>query len=174
MALAVVFLSGIFSQSYSADGAAAYAAAMRCLDKKGEVYFKFSLNSAGTIGRRSWIEQLTRSISIDNVKNDDVWAYANKKEFASFLAFGFDYEVLPHPGEMPQKPKMAKTTAALATAWDAYPTYPAYVAMMDSFALKYPDRCRIIQIGTSSQGRKLLYAKITTNVIQAGKKPRFM
>ena len=174
VALVAVVLSGIFFQGYSADGAAAYVAAVKCLDKKGEVYFKFSLNSASTIGSRSWIEQLTRSISIDNVKNDIVYAYANKKEFASFLAFGFEYEVLPHPGDMPQNPKMAKTAATLATAWDAYPTYPAYVAMMDSFALKYPDKCRIIQIGTSSQGRKLLYAKITANVTQAAKKPRFM
>lgn len=174
VALVSVFLSGIFSQGYSADEAIAYLAAMRCLGKKGEVYFKFSLNSASTIGSRSWIERLTRCISIDNIKNDFVYAYANNKEFASFLRFGFEYEVLPHPGDMPQNPKMAKTAAKLVTAWDAYPTYPAYVAMMDSFALKYPDKCRIIQIGTSTAGRKLLYAKITANVNQAAKKPRFM
>lgn len=174
VALVSVFVCGSISPGYSADESAAYRAAMSCLSKKGEVYFKFSLNSARTIDRRAWIERLTRCISIDNIKNDSVYAYANKKEFASFLRFGFEYEVLPHPGDMLQSPKMAKTAANLVTAWDAYPTYPAYVAVMDSFALKYPDKCKIIQIGTSSQGRKLLYAKITANVNQVAKKPRFM
>jgi hypothetical protein len=172
-ALVSVFLSGIFSHAYSADEATAYAAAIRCLGKKGEVYFKFSLNSSA-VGNRSLIEKLTRCVSIDNIRNDYVYAYANANEFASFLKFGFSYEVLLHPGDMLQNPKMAKTAARLVTAWDAYPTYPAYVAMMDTFAQKYPDKCKIIQIGTSTAGRKLLYAKITANVNQAAKKPRFM
>jgi hypothetical protein len=163
--LLAVLLSGRANPAYSAQETAAYSAAIACLAKKGEVYFSFPLNKFA-LDPRKQIETLTDVISIDNFKDGTVYAYANAAGFQSFLGYGFDYQVLAHPGDLlpASAVKMAANPADLITAWDAYPTYPAYVDMMNKFGADYPDKCKIIQIGTSGQNRKLLYAKISDNV----------
>ena len=56
--------------------------------KNYEVYFKFNISD------RTEIELLTRIISIDNVIGNQVIAYANKKEFDSFLRLGIPFEII--------------------------------------------------------------------------------
>jgi predicted deacylase len=58
--------------------------------------------------------------------------------------------------------------------WDYYPTYDAYVAMMYQFATDYPDICQVFSIGTTVEGRDLLFAKISDNVDQNEQEPQFM
>ena len=59
--------------------------------KNGEIYFSFQIFSSDEI------PVLTKIISIDNVKGNDVYAYANRKEFSHFLDLGYTYSILPHP-----------------------------------------------------------------------------
>lgn len=133
---------------------------------KGEVYFRFALPEKSTVNA------LSRVISIDNVKDGYVYAYANLNEFTKFLNFKLDYTALPHPGDVADV-KMAASVEDV-NAWDAYPTYDAYVTMMTQFQTTYPNLCKIIEIGTTVQGRKLLMAKISNNVNGTDPKPNFM
>ena len=134
----------------------------------GEVYFRFPLQD------KAQVNKLTRIISIDNVTRDSVYAYANEKEFNVFLGNGLKYELLPHPGDVPDVKMYSDAKSTMQ--WDSYPTYDAYVAMMNNFQNNYPNLCKIYETGTTVKGRKILFAKITANVSasQPGGKPEFM
>jgi len=134
--------------------------------KSNEVYFKFEISD------RSEIDALTKIVSIDNVKEYTVFAYANKREFKKFLTQEIDYEILPHPGTL-IVPDMA-TSKEQMRDWDVYPTYETYVTMMNDFATNYPNLCEIIDIGDTGDGRDLLFAKISDNVSTDEDEPEFM
>ncbi|RKX24435.1 MAG: hypothetical protein DRP47_11375, partial [Candidatus Zixiibacteriota bacterium] len=121
-----------------------------------EYYFKFKIDS------RDELQKLTRVISIDNVRDGEVWAYANDSEMAEFEQLGYDWTELPHPGTL-YKPKCSSNLKAIQS-WDVYPTYSGYVAMMYQFETDYPNLCQIVDIGSSVNGRALLYARISDNV----------
>jgi hypothetical protein len=131
--------------------------------ENGQFYFKFNVKSHDEVNK------LTQVISIDNVQGLTVYAYANNQEFARFRALGYTYQILPDPGSL-IIPRMSDQPSLLLD-WDVYPTYPAYVALMDSFAMEYPDLCTIVNIGTTVQGRELLFAKISANVNQEENEP---
>jgi hypothetical protein len=173
---AIGFNSGALALSVSSP---ACKKAFDYLESRGEVYFRFE------IGSRAEIVSLTNIISIDNVMGNVVYAYANKTEFKRFLEKKIPFDVLLPPGLEPVEIKMsdyaeltqtknsamAKTAAVLA--WDAYPTYDGYVTMMNTFASTYPALCKVEDIGTSIQGRRIMSVKISDNVAQNEKEPKF-
>lgn len=59
-------------------------------------------------------------------------------------------------------------------ALDFYPTYEAYELLMNEFQINYPDLCRIDTIYTWENERKLLIAKIGSNLIDDNLKPGFL
>jgi murein tripeptide amidase MpaA len=130
-----------------------------------EVFFRFYAS-------KDVINNLSSIISIDKVISDSVFAYANEKEYLSFLKYGIQYQILPPPG-LVNEMKMGDNLAKI-NLWDSYPTYNAYVQMMTQFQTMHPDICKIINAGTTVQGRKLLFAKISQNVNVKGIKPQFM
>jgi hypothetical protein len=140
--------------------------------ERGEVYFRFSVND------RSEINQLTRIISIDNVKGNEVTAYANKSEFMRFLERKISYTILPHPSTLLNESDLnmggAMTDRSGRTVWNFYPTYQQYLDYMAGFASAYPSICRVDTIGTSVQGRLLLAVKISDSVQSDGGEPRFL
>jgi hypothetical protein len=154
-----------FASAAAAAESAAYRTAIRYLDARSEVYLKFpEKNPLG-------IAELTRMVSIDNIKSSEVFAYANKREFAAFCATGIPYEVLTPPGLEPAAIKMSdyagygrRSTAP--PAWDSYPTYDGYVAMMNRFAADYPSLCKVEEMGASIGNRKILSVKISDNAAQ--------
>ncbi len=119
-----------------------------------QYYFTFRINDT------SEIHELTKIISIDNVKGNTVWAYANDDEWAAFQAKGYEAEILPNPGDV-VNPVMRSSATRV---WDSYPTYDAYVAQMNAFATNYPTLCQIVDAGTTTGGRKILFAKISDNI----------
>ncbi len=140
----------------------------KIFEKEGETYFKFNISS------KNEINILTKIISIDNVKNNVVYAYANSKEFEKFLQLNYKYTILPHPG-FKFKPKMRdKVDIKNIKDWDFYPTYEAYENMMYQFETDYPDICKVENICTLNSGRKLLIAKITDNVDTDEDEPEFL
>jgi len=161
------FAGNIFSQNQAIENP---------LDKvfkeKTEIYFKFNINS------KKEIYSLTNIISIDNVIDNEVFAYANKKDFKEFLKFNIVYTLLPSPGNLIKNPKMLSLENFVNSEgvdnWDYYPTYEAYEAMMYQFETDYPDICKIINIGTLPSGRKLLIAKITDNLMANENEPEFL
>ena len=67
---------------------------------------------------------------------------------------------------------MASTVEEMAS-WDRYPTYDTYLAMMQQWALEYPDICTIDTIGISLQGRLILAAHIEGNRLLDLYRPQF-
>jgi hypothetical protein len=131
-----------------------------------EYYFKFQINE------RWELDKLTRVISIDNVKDKTVYAYANDEALREFEDMGYIYEMLPHPSSLID-PRMA-TTKLDAKEWDVYPTYDAYISMMNQFAIDYPSLCQIVNAGSSVEGRSILFAKISDNVALEEDEPEVM
>jgi len=140
--------------------------------ERGEVYFSFSVNS------RSDINELTRIISIDNVKGNNVTAYANRDEFKKFLDKKYTYTILPPPSTLLKESELnmggAQTDQEGRTVWNFYPTYQQYLDFMAGFATSYPAICRLDTIGTSVQGRLLLAVKISDSVQFERGKPQFL
>lgn len=138
---------------------------------KGEIYFKFNVNS------KTELNNISRIISIDNVENMTVYAYANEKTFKKFREYirkyNYDCTIFDHPSDG-FKPKMYDSYNKAYKSWDAYPTYNAYETMMYQFAIDYPTICRIDTIGILNSGRKLLVAKITDNPDQEEDEPEFL
>jgi len=131
----------------------------------GETYFTFLLGSTAEI------HQLTKAISIDRVKGDSVWAYANELQLIKFMQRGIDFKVLQHPGINPGA-VMRDYTQPL-TIWNFYPTYSAYETYMAQFATTYPAICTMETITTLPSGRKLLVVKISDNVNSEETEPEF-
>ena len=129
----------------------------------GQYYFKFNIQSPKEL------EQLTKSMSIDNVDGTTVFAYANDQEFSRFKQMGYAYTLLPSPGSL-IIPRMAKSLDEVK-AWDVYPTYQQYLDMMNQFAYNYPNICTLINFGTTVQNRQLLALKISDNVNTAEDEP---
>ncbi len=130
-----------------------------------EVYFRF-------LAPRDVINNLSPVISIAHVRGDSVYAYANEKEYLGFLKYGIPCTILPPPG-LVKEIKMGNTLAEISS-WDTYPTYNAYVQLMTQYQAAHPDICKIIEAGTTVQGRKILFAKITKNVNLRGPQSQFM
>ena len=131
-----------------------------------QVYFKFEISS------RQELVSLTRIISIDNVKDKTVYAYANDKQFDYFKTLGYDYTILPSPSSL-ISPRMADSREAILE-WDSYPTYGEYVSMMQRFESDYPGLCIIENIGYSVEGREILFAKLSANVNIEENEPEVM
>ena len=67
------------------------------------------------------------------------------------------------PDAFPPKPESTDSkVVAMAgsveemSEWNRYPTYETYLAMMQSWAERFPEHCRVDTIGTSVQGRLIL------------------
>ena len=131
-----------------------------------QYYFKFNIK------QKSELKTLTKLLSISKVDNNEVTAYANDEQLAIFKLLGYDYQILTPPGKM-IIPEMAKSLSALDT-WDIYPTYDQYVTMMNQFAADYPSLCQIIDAGTTVEGRKILFAKISDNVATEEDEPEVL
>ncbi|MEI6173410.1 MAG: M14 family zinc carboxypeptidase [Bacteroidota bacterium] len=139
---------------------------------KGEVYFKFSIQN------REDIHSLTRIISIDNVKDHTVFAYANRKEFSEFLHLNLAYTILQHPGSLLSEAEINPYGETAGknnlTTWDFYPSYQQYLDYMAGFVAAHPDICKIDTIGITGMGRLILALKISKNVGTEEAEPQFL
>lgn len=134
--------------------------------QKGEIYFALPGSAADA-------RELTKIISIDNVRGDTIYAYANRKEFSRLQETGDrDFLLLQHPGTL-INPQMSSDFRGVLE-WDSYPTYSAYELMMQQFALDHPDICSLQTIGVLPSGRKLLAARISDNVGVDEDEPEFL
>lgn len=148
------------------SGASQHEKAFQEIGRRGEVYFSFPLEN------RNQLAQLTKVISLDNIKGNTVFAYANLKEFTDFLSYKFDFNVLTAPSELENVPMTDQPGQVLD--WNYYPTYPAYETLMTDFAANHPNICKLLTIGTLASGRKLLALKITDNPDIEENEPEFL
>lgn len=138
------------------------------LKNRGEVYFSVPVNDP------SIINVLAKTVSIAQIEGHQLTAYANYKEFLSFLKLGLDYQVNTPPSLREKAPMKDVFDLASPDAWDYYPTYQAYENLMYQFGSLYPGICTIDTIGILPSGRKLLVARISQYVDSAMNKPQFL
>ncbi len=132
--------------------------------RQKEYYFKFSISNT------SELDVITDIISIDNVKKNEVFAYAMQYELEEFQKLGYKLEFLNK--ETPKSLTMA-TTVAQMDNWDRYPTYEVYREMMKNFAISYPAICKLDSIGATIDGRQLYILRITDNIDIEENEPEF-
>lgn len=153
--------------NYSQQNSCEIKKAYEYLESKGEVYFSFMVFD------KARLNEISKIISIDNFSGETAFAYANKQEFEEFLKLDIPLTVLPHPGDAEFDVKM-KSSPEEILEWDVYPTYDAYIAMMNQFAADFPNLCRIVNIGSTVQGRQMLFAVISDNVNTPEPEPKAM
>jgi len=120
-------------------------------------YFKFRYPN------RQQIDSISNHISIDKVKNDTVWAYANNIEMNWFNCQHIKYQYVEESCSKSSKADMA-TSADQMADWNKYPTYELYEQMMQDLADTYKSVCRLEEIATLASGRRLLALKISADV----------
>ena len=158
------FLLLLFMHSSTYSQTGEYEKASTYLNTRGEVYFRFTTTKQN-------LNYLSDLISIDNVKGDTIFAYANRQQFTYFLKTRIPYAILTPPSLLLDKSELV--TGNITKDWDVYPTYDAYVNMMNEFASNYPDLCKLYEIGTTVNGRKLLAVKISDHVNSKEPEPEF-
>ncbi|MCD6366234.1 MAG: PKD domain-containing protein, partial [Bacteroidales bacterium] len=129
--------------------------AQKQIARYGDVYFKF------TVSQKADLQNLPQFISIDNFKDNTVFAYVHEKNFKKLLDLQISFQVVPKTSGT-KTLTMATTTAQMAN-WDRYPTYSVYVQMVQDMAANHPSICRLDTIGLSQEGRLILVLKITDN-----------
>ncbi|MEI6435355.1 MAG: M14 family zinc carboxypeptidase [Bacteroidota bacterium] len=137
------------------------------LKKRNEIFFSFEVKSTQEINT------LGNLISIDNVKDKKVWAYANIEQYLKFLKLGYDITMLPPPGVNTEVEMTNHTVLSPLTTWNFYPTYTNYESLMAQFQTNYPNLCHLDTIATLASGRRLLVLKISDNVATDEAEPEF-
>ena len=124
-----------------------------------EIYFQFTIPSPELLMKAGTM------VSIDNIKGDNAFAYASVKEMEKFQQLGITFTKLPAPGITDENLLIKGPSEIKGTnTWNYYPTYEGFIQIMNDFHTTYPNLCSILEIGTTVQGRKLLVAKIHSNV----------
>lgn len=123
-----------------------------------EHYFRFIEPNKNVINGT-----ITKIISIDKIKADTIYAYANNQELESFQKLGYKIEFLQAPSISASKVVNMATDISQMSNWDRYPTYEVYRAMMKKFEQDFPNLCKLDTIGTTAEGRKLYVLKISDN-----------
>ena len=156
----LVFVSAVFAQNeYNWE---------EISQDRSEVYFKFHYKD------KEELNKISRIISIDDVRDNLAFAYANKTGFSKFLELEMEFELLTPPGLLNKNPQMMDLSSwRNANDWDYYPTYNAYLDMMQQFEQDYPDICKTVNLGTLSSGRKIMAVRITDNLMAHENEPEF-
>ena len=150
-----LLLVGNFSLILS-NNTAEYQKAQEQLESREEVYFKFYANSVEDVLKLSDV------ISIDKAVGNEIYAYANAKEFDAFLKHNLYYEA-PTP-EALLGPKPVMSDYSPKPDWTKYPTFDGYKNIMAQFETTYPEFVKVEEIGKSINGKELLVAKVSDNV----------
>ncbi len=141
-------------------------AAYLILTERGEVYFRFSPQTATVMA-----QELSGKISVDDIRNGYVYAYASPREFDEFYSLGIPFEVLTPPSLL-HKLKNDNTAFSLDEL-NSYPSYQEYLDIMYGFASSYPGICRLDTIGFSILNRAILAVKISAEVHTTEPEPVF-
>lgn len=135
-------------------------------DSNKEIYFLLK-------GAATEANKLTNIISIDNVKNGDIYAYASLNQFNNLKEkYDFPLVQLPKPSEV-VKVEMSDSPREVLD-WNYYPTYNAYLQIMQDFATNYPEICNIDTIGLTNDNRLIIVARISDNVGLEEDEPEFL
>ncbi len=103
------------------------------------------------IGDRSELADLTRLISIEDVRGREVRAVATPEQLLRLREAGYDWRILPSAVKAANV-SMCPTGWENDTdrSWSCYPTYEQYTFIMHRFASDHPTLCRIVDLGAGN------------------------
>lgn len=128
--------------------------AFELLNMRGEVIISFKIPGEADL------HSFASVMSFDRVTSDSVTAYFNKYQFDRFLKLNIPFNVKHPPSLKVEKGIQEHEEKSVALT---YPSYDEYISLMEKYAAEKPDLCRLVDIGRSAEGRKLLALKISDN-----------
>jgi len=159
----LLFLS---AQLFSQNNKSHLEFAQQQLEQRGEIYYSFPIQN------RSTLNELSSIISLDGIKNNRVFAYANSQEFNDFLNYNIDFEPVYDYYTTTRALTMA-TDISQMTNWDRYPTHEVYMEMMNKFVEDYPSFAKLDTIGYSINDYPIVCLAISQNISVPADKPKF-
>ena len=112
------------------------------------------------------ISRLSNAVSISNIRDGIITAYANESELMTLRTtlpqYAYNVRSIKSLSKSANYIDMAQSIEEMHD-WAHYPTYETYVAMMENFAAKHPDIAQVVDIGASAEGRQLLAIRITAD-----------
>ncbi len=142
------------------------------LKTRKEVYFRIPDTTIQS--HPGLLKRLGSFISIDRVDQDYVYAYASAKGFHRFLDLKIAYRLLQPPSMRLSPEKLKSAPLKTTQAWDYYPSYHQYLNLMSQFQTDYPQLCSLVNIGSTVDGRELLFVHIRSGKDSTLNKPQFM
>ncbi len=146
--------------------------AKKTIEDRGEVYFSFNPHDLSVPAVE--LAELLKVISVDEVKENKVIAYANDIGLNKFLEFDLDFEVLTPPSLLFGNDLINRNSSRDGNTWDYYPSWDEYLSIMNQFVEDYPDLCELVKIGSSTNGRDLLCIHINNNIGIDENEPEFL
>jgi hypothetical protein len=103
------------------------------------------------IGDRSELEQLTRLVSIDDVRGREVLAVATPRQLEGLRKAGWSWRIVP-AATLATKPGMCDEgwVDDFNRPWTCYPSYQQYEALLYKFAVDHPSLCRLVDLGPTA------------------------
>jgi len=103
------------------------------------------------ISDRSELEQLTRLVSIDDVRGLDVRATATPRQLEGLRKAGWNWQVVP-TASLAVEPGMCGEgwVDDVDRSWNCYPSYMQYEALLHKFAADDPSLCRLVDLGSTT------------------------
>jgi len=99
---------------------------------------------------RSRLEQLSRLVSVSNVRGSQVSATVTRRQLDLLREAGYSWRaVVTRQVTADEMCPPGWVDDDLRT-WDCYPTYDQYVTLMERFATVHPDLCRLESLGPTS------------------------
>jgi predicted deacylase len=119
------------------------------------------------VADRTALEELTGLVSIESVRDGLVEASATPDELRALAAHGYTWTQGPPRTDADQLTMCpAGWVEDDDRSWSCYPTYDQYTSLMDGFAARFPDRCRLVDLGATAnevRPHRLLALVITDN-----------
>lgn len=114
-------------------------------------------------GAASQAADIGKIISIDNVRDGDIYAYANKKGLEA-LKKKYNFQIIILDRQIIDDSHSVLKSSSESAVFNYYPSYTQYLELMNNFKVNYPSLCKIDTIGKLPSGRLLLAARISDNV----------
>lgn len=124
-------------------------------------------------GAASQASDIGKIVSIDNVRDGDIYAYANKKGFDA-LKKKYDFQIIILDQQIIDDSHSVLKPSSESALFNYYPSYLQYLELMNNFKINYPGLCKIDTIGKLPSGRLLLAARISDNVGIDEDEPEFL
>lgn len=153
------------------------------LKERGSIEFTFTANNLKEV------KALSNIISFDHAQDPSnllkINAIANQKEFDKFLEFKLPYTVDSEKNEKKAGVQMYDPSIhgdrstnnrayTLSFPLNAYPTFAQYASQMNDFATDHSSIAQLVNIGSSVNGRDLLFIKLSDNVSTHEQEPRIL